>query len=111
MKTSLDFNHKKLYKFLAEIVIPAMLVLSKVAPREQQYTILSFPPRRCEDKQSNFLSAILPKSAITFAATIMLVIIGWIIHKVSSILCNNTSNITEWYVANYLLKKLLHAQS
>ena len=44
-KTSLDFKHRKLYEFLAEVVIPAMSVLSKVAPRKQQYTILSFPPK------------------------------------------------------------------
>ena len=91
------FTYAKLSVFLAEIFIPAMLVLSKVAPGEEQYTILSFPPRRCEDKQSNFFSAILPKSAIALAASAMLVIIGWVIHKVGviSCTCNNNSNIAK----------------
>ena len=63
-----------------------MLVVSKVAPEEEQYTILSFPPRRCDSKQNNFFSAILPKSVIALAASVMLIAIAWVIHKVSSLI-------------------------
>ena len=86
MKANLGIWLRKTFcVFLTEILIPTILVLRKVAPREEQYTIISFPPRRCDDKQDNFFSAILPKSLIALAASVMLVTIGWIIHKVSSI--------------------------
>ena len=68
--------------FYPEIVIPAMIVISSLVPEEEQFTILFFPPKRCEEKNGTYFTSILPECIIAVMGISMLVVIGWIIHKV-----------------------------
>ena len=67
---------------LAEIAIPAMIVISSVLPGEDRYTVINFPPRRCENRENSIYTSIIPESTIAALGTVMLVIICWIIYKV-----------------------------
>ena len=59
-----------------------VVVISGVTAEESQFTILSFPPLTCDEKESGFYNSILPGTATYFMAITMLATIGWVIHKV-----------------------------
>ena len=60
-----------------------MIVISNVGEVRERYTILSFPPRSCRDKQLSYYSEILPQNMMAALGNVMLVIIGLVIYKVS----------------------------
>ena len=66
-----------------EIALSAMIVISNITAEEDRFTVLSFPPRICENQNNNIYNSILPESVIAAMTTGMLVIIGWIIYKVN----------------------------
>ena len=67
----------------AEIVISAIQVTRNLAAEEERFTVVSFPPRTCENRNNNFYNSILPQSIIASMTTAMIVGVGWIIFKVS----------------------------
>ena len=68
---------------MTEIALSAMIVISSLAGEENRLTILSFPPRTCEAKDGTFYDKIMPECVMGAVLTGMLVIIGWVIHKVN----------------------------
>ena len=62
--------------------VATIVVISGVTAEENQFTILSFPPLMCDEKESGFYNSILPGAATYFMAITMLATIGWVIHKV-----------------------------
>ena len=64
-----------------------MIVLSNIRNVREQYTILNFPPRRCRANQLNYYTDILPENVMAVFGNLMVVIIGWIIHKVCVCVC------------------------
>ena len=71
-----------MFIYLTELAVSAVVVISHVAAKEERFTIRSFPPRICENKNNNVYDSILPKSVVGALVTGMLVIIGWVIYKV-----------------------------
>ena len=59
-----------------------MIVISSVLPGDERYTIVNFPPRRCENRENSIYSSVIPESIIAALGTVMLVVICWIIFKV-----------------------------
>ena len=59
-----------------------MIVIGDVAPQGEQFTILSFPPKECKDKDNSFYTSVLLESLVAALGIAMLVVIGWVIHKV-----------------------------
>ena len=64
------------------MILLAMTFIGTIGKGEEQFTILSFPPRICENQNGNLYSIILPNIFMGAVITVMLVIIGWIIYKV-----------------------------
>ena len=75
-------NAVKLSSF-TEIVISAIAVISNVTAEEERFTLPSFPPRICENKNNNLYNSILPESVVATMMTAMLIIVGWVIYKVN----------------------------
>ena len=69
--------------YLTEIAISAVMVISTLAREEDQLTILTFPPRICEVKETTVYGNIIPVGVIGAVLMGMLVIIGWVIYKVN----------------------------
>ena len=67
---------------LTEITLSVTIVFSNVTAEEDRFTIPSFPPRICQNKNNNVYNSILPESVMAALVTGMLVIVGWIIYKV-----------------------------
>ena len=72
-----------MFFYLTEITVSIMTVISNIAAEEEQFTILSFPPRICESKSSNIYNSVIPESVMSALITGMLSIITWIIYKVN----------------------------
>ena len=71
-----------MFIYLTELTVSVVVVISNVAAKEERFTILSFPPRICENKNDTFYDSILPESVVAALLTGMLVVIGWVIYKV-----------------------------
>ena len=69
--------------YFTEIAISAILIISNVVAKEERFTILHFPPRRCVNRSENLYSSLLPGTLAAFVITCILVILGWIIYKVN----------------------------
>ena len=72
--------------YLTEIAISAIIVISGLAREEDRLTLFSFPPRLCEAKGNTVYSKVIPECVLGALLTAMLVIIGWVAHKVNSAL-------------------------
>ena len=72
-----------MFIYYTELAVSVVVVFSNVAAEEERFTLLSFPPRICENKESTFYNSILPRSVVASLVTGMLVIIGWVIYKVN----------------------------
>ena len=59
-----------------------MTVLSNIRNVREQYTILNFPPIISRSNQLNYYTDILPENVIAVLGNLMVVVIGWVIHKV-----------------------------
>ena len=71
---------------LVALGIPAIVVIANVSSGDSKFTVNSFPPFLCTDKDSDFFTSI-PLSSITgLIAFYMLFVIGWIVHKVCCML-------------------------
>ena len=62
-----------------------MVVVSNITAEEDRFTLPSFPPRIRESKNNGLYNSILPKGVVAALMTAMLVIISWVIYKVSMI--------------------------
>ena len=62
-----------------------MVVVSNITAEEERFTIPSFPPRICENKNNNIYNSILPESIMSALITGMLAIICWVIYKVNGL--------------------------
>ena len=69
--------------YLTEIAISAAIVISSLAREEDRLTILTFPPRMCEAKDTSVYGSVIPDCTFGVVLTSMLVIIGWVIYKVN----------------------------
>ena len=68
--------------YFTELAVSVTVVISNVIAEEERFTVPSFPPRICENKDSTFYNSILPRSVVAALVTGMLSIIGWVIYKV-----------------------------
>ena len=68
---------------MTEITVSVMTVVSNIAAEEERFTITTFPPRICENRNNNIYNSVLPESVMAALTTGMLVIITWIIYKVN----------------------------
>ena len=75
-------NNFAMFIHLTEIVVFVMIVISSVTAEEEPFTIPSFPPRICQDRNNNIYNTVLPESVMAALITGMIAIIGWIIYKV-----------------------------
>ena len=64
-----------------------MIVISKIRSVREEYTILNFPPTICRANQLNYYTDLLPQNVMAVLGNLMVVIIGWIIHKVCLYVC------------------------
>ena len=71
------------FLFPTGIVVPILIVLGSIIPAGNQYNIHSFPPLRCLNQRGEYYNFVLPLNVIISTANTLLVIIGWVIHKVS----------------------------
>ena len=81
--------------FLAEIFIPAMIVISNTVADERRFTHLDFPPFRCEEER-NYYRNLLPQNITQIVTIFILATIGWVIHKVWAALHQKMEYITEF---------------
>ena len=71
-----------MFIYFKELAVSVVVVISNVAAEEERFTLPSFPPRICENKDSTFYNSILPRSGVAALVTDIFVMIGWVIYKV-----------------------------
>ena len=72
-----------MYCVLTEIAVPTLVVIRIFVSEEGQFTIPSFPPVICTDQGSNFYNTFVPRNILGLMCIGMLVVTGWVIHRVS----------------------------
>ena len=72
-----------MYCVLTEIAVPTVVVIRTFVSEEDQFTISSFPPLLCTDQESNFYNTFIPRNFFALMCIGMLVVTGWVIHRVS----------------------------
>ena len=73
---------KTMSSFLTEISIITVIVTNNVVSNGSQFTVLYFPPLRCEKDERNYYINILPYNILITISVFMLAITTWVIHKV-----------------------------
>ena len=103
--------------FPTVIGLLAMIVVSNVAKAPEKYTLLSFPPRRCEGKDQDYYKNFLPQNVLGVLANVMLVIVSVVIHQVCMVVKEtkqinlNTPQICVFiYLFSHLSETQLHSR-